>query len=164
MVCACPEGYERQGHVLWVIMALYGLRPSPLYWYREFTSTLMDLGLHPVPGTPCIYVNGWLTFIFFVDDTFCLYSTKDTSKMDDFEARLKAKYQLHTIPDADHFLGIRIVRDRPNRKLWLLQDSYIDKLADKFNITIDKVPKTPLPSQTMAQYKGTATVSQINGY
>lgn len=165
MVCACPEGYERQGYVLWVTKALYGLRPSPIYWYKEFTGTLMDLGLRPVPGTPCIYINGWLTIIFFVDDILCLYSTKDTPKMDEFEAKLKAKYQLHTIPDADHFLGIRILRDRPNRKLWLLQDSYIDKLADKFNITIDKVPKTPLPSQTpMARYDGTATASQINGY
>jgi hypothetical protein len=64
----------------------------------------------------------------------------------------------------EHFLGIRIVRDRPQRKLWLVQDSYIDKVAEKFNITTNKVLKSPLPSTELVPYDGTATAQQTYGY
>jgi hypothetical protein len=40
--------------------------------------------------------------------------------MNDFENKLRAQYEIGKIPQADHFLGIRIVRDRAERKLWLI--------------------------------------------
>ena len=42
------------------------------------------------------------------------------------------------------FLGIRILRDRPHRKLWLCQDAYIKKIANTFHLTDRKPPATPL--------------------
>ena len=84
--------------------------------------------------------------------------------MDEFESRLMNKYKVRTLGEAEHFLGVRIVRDRPQRKLWLVQDSYIDKMAGKFNITANRVPKTPLPSVELVLYKGTATAQQIYAY
>jgi hypothetical protein len=42
------------------------------------------------------------------------------------------------------FLGIRIIRDRPHRKLWLCQDAYIKKIANTFHLTDRKPPATPL--------------------
>jgi hypothetical protein len=47
----------------------------------------------------------------------------------------------------------------------LLQDSYIDKLMEKFNLTPSKYPpKTPLPSEELIPYNGEATPEQIHGY
>src|SRR5580700_1247952 len=66
--------------------------------------------------------------------------------------------------ETNHFLGIRILRDRPNRKLWLIQDSYIENFAHKFNITVAKAPKTPLPATTPQLYSGQATPQQTYGY
>ena len=85
--------------------------------------------------------------------------------MDEFEAKLLQRYEMRILGDAEYFLGIRIVRDRPARKLWLVQDSYIDKLATKFNIsTGNKAPRTPLPSTELVPYQGTATPQTIFGY
>jgi hypothetical protein len=164
IACQCAEGYERENHVLWVRRALYGLKTSPLLWYKDFTSTLEDLGLNPVLESNCLFVNDWLILIFYVDDILTAYSPKHQERMDRFELRLMDKYELRALGEAEHFLGIRIVRDRSQRKLWLVQDSYIDKLAGKFNITANKTPKTPLPSTELVPYDGTATAQQIYGY
>jgi hypothetical protein len=77
---------------------------------------------------------------------------------------LLLKYELRILGEAEHFLGIRIVRERSVRKTWLLQDSYISKLAEKFNITVTKAPKTPLPSTQLQPFDGTATAQQIYAY
>lgn len=67
--------------------------------------------------------------------------------------------------EAEHFLGIRIVQDRLQRKLWLVQDSYIDKLARKYNILVNNKPlKAPLPSTELVPYDGTSTAQQIYAY
>jgi len=55
--CQSAEGYERQGKLWRVLMALYGLRKSPLLWYKDFTLSLADLGLEAIPDTNCLFVN-----------------------------------------------------------------------------------------------------------
>ena len=80
--------------------------------------------------------------------------------------QLKEAYDLRVIPEANWFLGIRIIRDRATHRLWLCQDSYIDKLAEKFKvITTGKAfPRTPLPLEPLVPYEGTATDAQILAY
>jgi hypothetical protein len=162
--CECAEGYEKEGMILWVLRALYRLKTSPLLWYKELTGTLESLGLHGIPGVNCLFVNDWLILLFHVDDILTFYSARDQSKMDEFESKLLLKYELRILGEAEHFLGIRIVRDRSVRKTWLLQEGYISKLAEKFNITVTKAPKTPLPTTQLQPYDGTTTTQQIFAY
>jgi Reverse transcriptase (RNA-dependent DNA polymerase)/Pol polyprotein, beta-barrel domain len=164
ITCQCAEGYEQLNYLLLVQQALYGLKISPLLWFKDLTLALEELGLNSVPETNCLFVNDWLILIFYVDDILTAYSSKHQDRMDEFELRLMKKYEIRSLGEATHFLGIRIVRDRPQRKLWLVQDSYIDKMAEKFNITANNVPKTPLPSTELVPYEGTATAQQIYGY
>ena len=51
------EGFKKPGWIIQIIIALYGLKTSPLYWYQEFTVTLERLGLEPVLGFNCIFRN-----------------------------------------------------------------------------------------------------------
>jgi hypothetical protein len=37
--------------------------------------------------------------------------------MDEFESKLMSKYEVQALREAEHFLGIRIIRDRPQQKL-----------------------------------------------
>ena len=74
--------------------------------------------------------------------------------MDKFESKLMNKYEIQKLGEVEHFLGVRIVRDRSQRKLWLVQDSYIDKIAKKYNITLStKSLKTLLLSTNLVLYK-----------
>ena len=79
--------------------------------------------------------------------------------MDEFEQKLWAKYKVYELGEAKHFLGIHIVHNRVDQKLWLLQDSYINKMAEKFHIKLTKIPKTPLPNTNLVKYKGKVTKS-----
>jgi hypothetical protein len=166
ILCYCAEGYGRFGYLLRVLKAIYGLKTSPLLWYKHITRTLEDLGLHSIPDSNCLFVNDWLILIFYVDDIITAYAPRDQPLMDKFEVDLLNKYEMRRMGEAEHFLGVRIVRDRPQRKLWLIQDSYFENLAGKYNITVNlnKVPKTPLPSTELVPFEGNATAQQIYGY
>ena len=76
IACQCVEGYERLGFVLWVLRALYRLKTSLVLWYKEFTHTLEELGLNPVPGINYMFANDWLILIFYVDDILAVYDSK----------------------------------------------------------------------------------------
>ncbi|RVW99466.1 Retrovirus-related Pol polyprotein from transposon TNT 1-94 [Vitis vinifera] len=47
---------------------------------------------------------------------------------------------------SSHILGVKISRDRTNRKLWLSQESYKEKVLDKFNMGKAKPVSSPLGS------------------
>lgn len=76
------------------------------------------------------------------------------------------KYQTKPLGKIDHFLGIRVVRDRLMQILWLVQDSYIDTIARDFEIIVEgtKAPSTPLPSTPLVQNSGKASPQEIFGY
>jgi hypothetical protein len=61
-----------------------------------------------------------MILIFYVNDIMVVYRLKDQHKIDEFEVKLQAKYKVRTLGECSYFLGIRIVRDRGQRKLWLL--------------------------------------------
>src|SRR5271169_3715636 len=67
-----PEGFQSSGQCLKLLRALYGLRRSPLLWFKEFSSKLEDLGLKQVPECQCLFTNGKLILFFYVDDIVVL--------------------------------------------------------------------------------------------
>jgi hypothetical protein len=156
-----PEGYEVTGKILRLLKALYGLKQSPLLWYRHFCAILTQLGFQEVPGVNCLLRNDYLLVLFYVDDILVLNQSKDREKRDQFLAALHQRCKLRTLPVANWFLGIRIVRDRQRRLLWLCQDAYIDKIATKFNIdTYGRAPSTPLSGTDQLEPSDNQATSQ----
>ncbi len=68
-----PPGYRKDGKVLRLRKALYGLRRSPLLWQRELTTTLKLLGFQEVPHEPCCLVKDGIVVFFYVDDIVFAY-------------------------------------------------------------------------------------------
>lgn len=161
-----PQGFGVHGHVLLLLRALYGLKQSPLLWYEDLTSTLEQLGLCQAPGVNCLLTNNWLVAFFYVDDIILLYHKSNSVKFDNFLKQLKQRYEMHILNDASWFLGIRILRNRDKRTLWLCQDSYIDKLAVKFNLSTygNRLPHTPLETQELLPNSEKATPQEIFAY
>jgi hypothetical protein len=58
-------------------MALYGLKISPLLWYKELTSILTKFRLTLVLGTNYLFTNRRLIIFFYVDDIAILFAKKD---------------------------------------------------------------------------------------
>ena len=144
--CECPDGFTRPGRCWRLRKALYGLKQAPLLWYRALTLKLEELGLHPVPGVSCLYVNKWLILFFYVDDIVVLCSKSNVSRLREFESALLKAFEMRALGELQWFLGIRILRNRSERKVWLCQDSYIRKIATRFGLAnTQKDVRTPLP-------------------
>jgi Reverse transcriptase (RNA-dependent DNA polymerase) len=106
-----------------------------MLWHRELSSALEDLGLWPVPGVNCLSINEWLILFFYGDDIVALCTKSNVAKLREFETRLLKRLEMRALEDLKWFLGIRILRNRSERKIWLCQDSYLCKIAAKFGLT-----------------------------
>ena len=143
----CPEGYESElGQLLELKRALYGLRDAPRLWYKHLTAMLGKLGLHQVPGVSCLFSNDHLVVFFFVDDIVVAVASENKDTYRHFDQQVRAAYDMGFLGELKWFLGICVIRDRSHKKIWLMQDSFIDKVAAKYNIAqgSTKYPAVPL--------------------
>ena len=161
-----PEGLGMEAGVLLLLLkALYGLKQAPALWYKHLSTSLVDLGLMPVPGIECVFTNDYMIVFFFVDDIVVLYDQKYTAQVDSFQTRLFQIYDIRYIGELEWFLGIQIIRNRSQRRIWLNQESYIDKITTRFNLKeYESSPKTPLPTGDLTKNPGQATAQDIHLY
>jgi Reverse transcriptase (RNA-dependent DNA polymerase) len=115
--CECSDGFGRPGHCWKLLKALYGLKQAPMLWHRELSSALEDLGLWPVPGVNCLYVNEWLILFFYVDDIVALCTKSNVAKLREFETQLLKKFEMRALGELKWFLGVRFLRNRSERKI-----------------------------------------------
>jgi hypothetical protein len=94
----------------------------------------------------CLFSNDSLIVFFFVDDIVVAVASKNKDIYRRFDQQLRAAYDVRFLGELKWFLGIRVIRDRGQKRIWLMQDSFIDKVAAKYNITQEstKYPAVPL--------------------
>ncbi|KAF5186325.1 Transposon ty1-gr2 gag-pol polyprotein, partial [Thalictrum thalictroides] len=165
-----PDGFKVPGSMLRVMKALYGLSVSPRLWYNHLVKTLSDLGFKQVPESGCVFCSCKIIVCFYVDDIAAFYHMRNKDAFNDFKRSLFETYTVKDIGELKWFLGLRIVRDRAQRKLWLLQDSYIEKVARKFaridnqGYLREAACSTPMSMEEIKPWDGTATDYQIHEY
>jgi hypothetical protein len=149
--CHLPEGFSDSEHLWELRRALYGLKTSPLLWYKEFTKTLTELGLKPVKDAPCLWKNDKLLVFFYVDDIVVLAKPAHTAALDDFERKLLRRYEIRSLGELSTFCGIQTHRDRLTGSIWLSQPAYLDKLHTKYLSPkqFTRPPATPLPLEEL---------------
>ena len=172
--CNLPDGFKDLGFstegigqpVAELDKALYGLKDSPMLWYNEFSSALEALGLAKSSEEPCVFINNHCLVLFYVDDILLLYRKSDESHARELVNALKSKYELHEEGDVRWFLGIRVLRDRSRRKLWLCQDAYIEKIAAKFDLLkgTPRFPTIPIPTTKFKRNEGQADKQSVRLY
>lgn len=158
-----PQGYRKPGTILKLNKALYGLRISPLLWQKVFTKTLQECGFDQVPHEPCCFIKGGVLVFFYVDDIIIAHRSKDKPAVDELVWQLKKTYNISGGDAAQWFLGMEILRDRTEKKIWLSQAAYIDKIAklvDKHSIP----HSVPMSTEELKPRKDLATPKEIQRY
>jgi hypothetical protein len=89
---------------------------------------------------PCVYkkVSG-STVVFLVlsmDDILLIRN--NISMMDAVKSSLRKSFLMKDLGEAAYILDIKIYRDRSKRLIGLSQDSYIDKILNRFNMQDSK--------------------------
>ena len=149
-----PDPYvEEHGKLLELQRALYGLKDAPLLWYKHLKETLIKLGLRPVKDVPCLFTNKRLIVFFYVDNIVVLVHPNHLDNHQQFERQLEAVYDLRKLGELKWFLGIRVLRDWTAGTLWLIQDSFIEKVVNKFDLdqkSGGRYPAVPLVENSLA--------------
>ncbi|KAJ5771802.1 hypothetical protein N7520_002331 [Penicillium odoratum] len=159
-----PEGFMTQGKCWKLLRALYGLRIAPRLWQRDAARVLRELGLQQVAEDPCVFVGDGIIVFFYVDDILIAGHHTARERAQQLERELEKNWQLTDQGDAEWFLGIRILRNRKERKLWLVQDSYFASVAERFNLAHRAPVWTPGTTEILEPYDGQATAESIHQY
>jgi len=80
--------------------------------------------------------------VSYVDD--CLIIGPGISKIQALKRQIHKAYAIEDRGPASFFLGVRIIRDRPNRTLWLSQSQYIEEAIRTFNLEGSRPISVPL--------------------
>jgi hypothetical protein len=173
--CRSSENWSYEIEILLLKRALYELKQSPALWYRHLFEALITMNFESVSEFECLFISQdtHLLLFFFVNDIVLLYDKRYSIQADEFQMKLFNRFEMKCLGKLKWFLRISITRDRASRKVWLFQESYVEKLINKFNISLDdKAPDSSLFStnqefenQTgLIKYQEIATPQQIQAY
>ena len=148
--------------VLRILVALYGLRQSAYEFYMLICSLLLALGLIRCEVDHGIFMAEWtsppdpsvampadgspivLYIPLHVDDDLAI--TNSPAVYAWFLASLAARLHIVDLGPCSKFLNILILRDRPNRTIWLSSHIYVAELLEEWNLTSCRTVSTPFPS------------------
>jgi hypothetical protein len=151
--------------------ALYGLKQASRAWNLQFHGVLTGLGLTRTFADAGVYVchqhggDGLLIIILYVDDITLLGSSLENIKRT--KGLLSNRYEMSDMGEIESYLGVRIVRDRADRRIDIDQSGYIAKVLERFGMTDANPHNTPLPAGAEAhlvKYSGEASKSDIKHY
>ena len=114
-----PEGWVVPGKEDWVCLlkkAIYGLKQASRQWNAKIHRTLLNQGFIRTYSDAGVYVyssktNGQVCYVvLYVDDLLLLGDSKPF--IEQIKNHLKKEYQMTDLGPVEHFLGLRIRRDR----------------------------------------------------
>ncbi|KAK2074266.1 hypothetical protein P8C59_008487 [Phyllachora maydis] len=110
--------------------ALYSLKQSPREWQDKLKILLKSLGYLPLISDPGVFYNAKTChfIVTYIDD--CLFIGPNIGYITDLKKRLNKVYTIEDLGPAAYFLGVQIIRDRPNRRLWLNQSHQLQLEED----------------------------------
>ena len=111
--------------VLHIWQSVYGLRQSPLNFYKHLREGLEDRGFVKSSYDDCLFTNSIVIVFFWVDD-YILYS-KDAGAIYKVINSLKDEYLLEKEENRTVFLVIQVTRDDKGGTISLTQTGFIDK-------------------------------------
>jgi hypothetical protein len=133
-----PPGFSNGGNqVCRLNKALYGLKQAPRAWYQKLDATLAKHGYKPCMSDAGIYISERpgeepMFLVLFVDDMLLI--CKELSRVLAFKDAIASEFAIHDLGEVKDFLGCQVVRDRPNRRLYMSSTMKIDALVESFDL------------------------------
>jgi hypothetical protein len=135
---------DKEGKVLHLRKALYGLRQAPRAWNVKLDSTLRRMGFEQSPHEAAIYRRGnggnVLLVGVYVDD-LVITGTKD-AEVAAFKEEMKATFQMSDLGPLSFYLGIEVHQDDSGITLW--QTTYAKRVVELARLTDCNPALTPM--------------------
>ena len=140
-IIAGAEFGDREGHILVIHKALYGLRSSGARWHDKFSDCLREMGFTPSIAEPDIWLrpskHSYEYIAVYVDDL--AFAMEDPQKFVD-ELMTKHKFNLKGTGPIRFHLGMDFVRD-DDGTLCLAPLKYIEKMMATYEQLFGEAPK-----------------------
>ena len=100
------------------------MKQAPRQWYKKFDSFMLEHGFHRLEADHCVYIKRYdkgkyLILLLYVDDM--LIVGHDKNMINRLKKDLGSKFVMKDLSPAQQILGMRIMRDRENKRLWMSQ-------------------------------------------
>ena len=147
-----PEGFVVQGQehlVCRLKKSIYGLKQSPRCWNLTLDRHLQKMGFVPTTSDPCLYVasEGEMFVIsVYVDDI--VLAGKSDRRMTEVKKALAMQFEVKDMGELHYFLGVKIVQDHQNGKVWIGQPAYTESMLHKYGMVDAKPVTTPVESRS----------------
>eukprot|EP00253_Pinus_taeda_P021795 PITA_21795 len=147
-----PQGYEVKGKeklVCRLKKSLYGLKQAPRQWYLKFDKFMSEQGYTRCQSDHYVYLKekndgSYIILLLYVDDMLVVGS--NMQEINVLKIKLENSFAMKDLGATKQILGMRIIRDKKNRKLTLSQNEYIQKVLKRFNMHNAKQVSTPFAS------------------
>jgi hypothetical protein len=134
-----PEGFvdsKYAGKICKLQKSIYGPKQASRNWNLCFNEVVKEFGFIKNVENHCIYKNisgSVVVFlVLYVDDILLIRN--DIPMMEAIKSLLRKSFSMKDLGEAAYILGIKIYRDRSKRLIGLSQDTYIDKILNRFNM------------------------------
>ncbi|CAK8543284.1 unnamed protein product [Lathyrus sativus] len=125
------NGFQVKGkedHVCRWRKSLYGLKQDLRQWYKKFKSVMCDQGYRKTTSDHCVFVRTFPNYDFvilllYVDDMIIV--GKSIYNINMLNKKLGESFAMKDMGAAKQIIGIRIMCDRKEKKLWMSQENYI---------------------------------------
>ena len=129
--------------------SLYGLKQVPRQWYLKFDKFISEQGYTRCHSDHYVYLKkendgSYIILLLYVDDMLVVGS--NMQEINVLKRKLANSFAMKDLGAAKQILGMRITRDRKNRKLTLSRNEYIQKVLKIFNMQNAKPVSTPFAS------------------
>ncbi|KAL5824162.1 hypothetical protein ACOSQ3_020225 [Xanthoceras sorbifolium] len=134
-----PEGFpssDGEQLVCKLKKSIYGLKQASRQWYLKFHNVISSFGFVENIMDQCIYqkVSGSKIcfLVLYVDDI--LLATNDKGLLHEVKQFLSENFDMKDMGEASYVIGIKIHRDRFQGILGMSQETYINKVLERFRM------------------------------
>jgi hypothetical protein len=124
----------RKGYVLRVPQSLYRLKQAARDWNNLCCDHLRTIGFKQSLANPClfIYSNRIIQLLVYIDDILC--ATENAEDTNWVHSKLLERFNTKNLGLVTKLLGMRIMRDRTKREIFLDQEQYLVRVLKKFGM------------------------------
>ncbi len=128
------EDFKTRDKIWFLLHALYELSCFSFLWFKELSLSLKDLDFTFILDKSCCLTNDQIIIFFYINDIILIFYQHNNEKFETLKTHLFTKYEFHDQKELKWFLNIQIICDRQAWKLYLIQDVYINKIIQWFDL------------------------------
>ena len=126
--------------------SMYGLKQFLRQWYIRFHNTIMAYDFVMISEDNCVYIkrpkNQFVILLLYVDNILIAESSVEFVKI--VKNWLSSSFKMKYMGKAAYILGVKILKDRSKKSLYLSQETYVNKILKRFYIQDCKSLDTPI--------------------